>query len=281
MSGKLKVGVLISGRGSNLQALIDASRSADYPAEIVLVVSNVADAFGLSRAKAASIPTSVIDHKKYKTRESFDEAVDGRLREAGVGLICLAGFMRIFSDAFVRKWEGRLINIHPSLLPDFKGTHVHERVIAAGVKLSGCTVHYVTPELDSGPIIAQSKVPVLPGDTPDALAERVLEAEHKLYPEALKRVAVDEQLRFAIANRRLIGLKYSGSVRVVEPHDYGVQKGVPRLLGYQQSPVRSGWRLFDLAKVEACSILAETFAGSRGDAHQRHHNWDTIYARVA
>src|SRR5688572_5780311 len=245
MSAKLKVGVLIPGRGSNLQALIDACRSADYPAEIVLVTSNVADAFGLERAKAASIPTAVIDHRKHKSRESFDDAVDTLLRKAGVELICLAGFMRVLSDAFVRKWERRLINIHPSLLPDFKGTHVHERVIAAGATVSGCTVHYVTPELDSGPIIAQSKVPVLPGDTPDALAQRVLGAEHRLYPEALKLVALDEHLRFAIANRRLIGLKYSGSVRVVEPHDYGVQKGVPRLLGYQQSTVSSGWRLFD------------------------------------
>lgn len=191
MSAKLKVGVLISGRGSNLQALIDASQSADYPAEIALVVSNVADAQGLERAKAASIPTAVIDHARYPSREAFDEAVDTRLREASVELICLAGFMRILSDTFVRKWEGRMINIHPSLLPAFKGTHVHEQAIAAGVKISGCTVHYVTPELDSGPIILQLPVLVLPDDTPESLAASVLEVEHQAYPLALKEVAAE------------------------------------------------------------------------------------------
>jgi phosphoribosylglycinamide formyltransferase-1 len=188
MSAKRKVGVLISGRGSNLQALIDASRSMGYPASIVLVISNVGDAGGLDRAKAASIPTAVIDHARYPSRESFDQAMDARLREAQVELICLAGFMRILSDGFVKQWQGRMINIHPSLLPSFRGTHVHERVIAAGAKTSGCTVHFVVPELDSGPIIAQSAVPVLSSDTPSALAERVLEEEHKLYPLALKRV---------------------------------------------------------------------------------------------
>jgi phosphoribosylglycinamide formyltransferase-1 len=188
MSAKTKVGVLISGRGSNLEAIIDACRAPDYPAEIVLVISNVAGAQGLARAHAASLPTAVIDHKLHASRESFDEAIDARLREAGVELVCLAGFMRILSDAFVRKWQGRLINIHPSLLPRFRGTHVHERVIAAGARTSGCTVHFVVPELDSGPIIAQSAVPVLEGDTPETLAARVLDEEHKLYPLALRRV---------------------------------------------------------------------------------------------
>jgi phosphoribosylglycinamide formyltransferase-1 len=188
MSAKRKVGVLISGRGSNLQALIDASRSTDYPAAIVLVISNVANAKGLERAKTASIPTAVIDHARYPSREAFDRAMDARLREAGVEFICLAGFMRILSDPFVKQWRGRLINIHPSLLPSFKGTQVHERVIAAAAKVSGCTVHFVVPELDSGPIIAQSVVPVLDGDTSETLAARVLEEEHKLYPLALRRV---------------------------------------------------------------------------------------------
>lgn len=188
MSTKRKVGVLISGRGSNLQALIDASQATDYPAAIVLVISNIADAPGLERAKAVSIPTAVIDHTRYPSREAFDQAVDARLREAGVEVICLAGFMRILSDAFVKQWQGRMINIHPSLLPSFKGTRVHERVIAGGAKVSGCTVHFVVPELDSGPIIAQSVVPVLDGDTPEILAARVLEEEHKLYPLALRRV---------------------------------------------------------------------------------------------
>jgi phosphoribosylglycinamide formyltransferase-1 len=194
MSAKRKVGVLISGRGSNLQALIDASRSADYPAEIVLVISNVGDARGLERAKAASIGTAVIDHTRYSSREAFDQAIDARLREAGVELICLAGFMRILSDGFVKQWHGRMINIHPSLLPSFKGTQVHERVIAAGAKVSGCTVHFVVPQLDSGPIIAQSVVPVLDGDTPESLSTRVLKEEHKLYPLALSRV-IEGQIR--------------------------------------------------------------------------------------
>ena len=188
MSAKRKVSVLISGRGSNLQALIEASRNADYPGEIVLVLSTVADAKGLERARAASIPTAVIDHSRYPSREAFDQAMDARLSEAGAELVCLAGFMRILTDEFVRRWRGRMINIHPSLLPSFKGTHVHEQVIASGEKISGCTVHFVVPELDSGPIIAQSAVPVLESDTPQALATRVLEEEHKLYPLALKRV---------------------------------------------------------------------------------------------
>jgi phosphoribosylglycinamide formyltransferase-1 len=189
MSGKLQVGVLISGRGSNLKALVDACSDADFPAKIVIVISNVANAGGLTYAKDASIPSKIIAHKEFPSREAFDAAVDAALRQAGVGLVCEAGFMRIHSDGFVRKWLGKIINIHPSLLPAFKGTHVHEQVIAAGVKLSGCTVHYVTPELDSGPIIGQREVPVMEGDTPDSLAARVLEAEHKLYPLVLKRIA--------------------------------------------------------------------------------------------
>ncbi len=189
MSSKLKVGALISGRGSNLQALIRAASADDFPAEIVLVISNVVDAQGLKHAERAGIATAVIDHKGYQSRESFDAQIDERLRQAGAELICLAGFMRILSDDFVRKWEGHVINIHPSLLPAFKGTHVHEQVIAAGAKSSGCTVHYVIPELDSGPIIAQAEVPVLAGDTPETLAARVLETEHKLYPMALRWIA--------------------------------------------------------------------------------------------
>jgi len=189
---KLKLGVLISGRGSNLQALIDACARPDYPAEIVLVLSNVADAQGRARAKTASIPTAVLDHRTYSNRESFDDAVDALLKKAGVELICLAGFMRILSDKFVRAWLGRLINIHPSLLPAFKGTNVHERVIASGERISGCTVHYVIPELDAGPNIAQAEVPVLEDDTPETLAARVLEAEHSTYPLAVRWIAEDK-----------------------------------------------------------------------------------------
>jgi phosphoribosylglycinamide formyltransferase-1 len=189
MSAKLKVGVLISGRGSNLKALIDACAAKDFRAEIVLVISNIANAGGLAHARAARIPAAVVSHSDYASRDAFDAALDKRLREAGVEFICLAGFMRILSDAFVRAWEGKMINIHPSLLPAFKGTEVHERVLAAHEKKSGCTVHYVVPELDSGPTLQQAEVPVLPGDTPDTLAARVLEAEHKLYPQALNLIA--------------------------------------------------------------------------------------------
>ena len=189
MSAKLKVAVLISGRGSNLQALIDACADAKFPAQIVLVISNVADTQGLERARSAGIPTEIIAHAGYDRRETFDAAMDASLAKAGAELICLAGFMRILSDGFVRKWQGRLINIHPSLLPAFKGTHVHEQAIDAGVKISGCTVHYVTSELDSGPAIAQAAVAVREDDTPESLAKRVLDAERRLYPSALRLIA--------------------------------------------------------------------------------------------
>jgi phosphoribosylglycinamide formyltransferase-1 len=188
-ASRLKIAVLISGRGSNLKALIEASATPDYPAEIALVISNVADAGGLAHARAAAIPTAIVPHKDYPSREAFDSAIEKRLVESGAELVCLAGFMRILSDDFVRSWQGRLINIHPSLLPDYKGTHVHERVLAAGEPVSGCTVHYVIPELDSGPTILQATVPVKPGDTPDSLAARVLEAEHMLYPQAVRMIA--------------------------------------------------------------------------------------------
>lgn len=189
MSAKLRVGVLISGRGSNLKSLIDACASPDFPAEIVLVLSNVADAGGLDHAAAAGIPSKVIPHKSFSSREDFDAALDSALRGTDVQLVCNAGFMRIHSAGFVRRWEGRIVNIHPSLLPAFKGTHVHEQVLAAGVPISGCTVHFVTPELDSGPIILQAEVPVIDGDTPGTLAARVLAKEHELYPRALRLIA--------------------------------------------------------------------------------------------
>jgi phosphoribosylglycinamide formyltransferase-1 len=185
-----KVGVLISGRGSNLGALIAAQR-AEGAYRIVLVISNVEGADGLARAEAAGIATLVIPHKG-KTREDFDAELDAALRAADVDLVCLAGFMRILSDGFARAWEGRLINIHPSLLPAYKGTRVHERVIEAGEALSGASVHFVVPELDAGPVIAQASVPVHPGDSPEALAARVLEVEHSLYPAALRLLAEDK-----------------------------------------------------------------------------------------
>lgn len=195
MSARAKVGVLISGRGSNLKSLIAACADPKFPAEIVLVISNVADAGGLAHASNAGIATKVIPHKPFPSREAFDSAIDAALNDAGVDVVCEAGFMRIHSETFVRKWQGRIINIHPSLLPAFKGTHVHEQAIAAGVKMAGCTVHFVAAEVDSGQIIAQSAVPVLEGDTPETLAARVLEEEHKLYPLAL-RLVIEERVRF-------------------------------------------------------------------------------------
>ena len=178
-----RIGVLISGRGSNLGALIAAQKDAPY--KIVLVISNIEGAYGLTRASEAGIATKVISHKG-KSREAFDGELDMALRAAGVEIVCLAGFMRILSDGFARAWEGKLINIHPSLLPAYKGTQVHERVIAARESQSGASVHFVVPELDAGPVIAQATVPVHADDSPDALAARVLAVEHKLYPEALR-----------------------------------------------------------------------------------------------
>jgi phosphoribosylglycinamide formyltransferase-1 len=189
MTSRARVGVLISGRGSNLQALIDASAEPDFPARIVCVISNVPDVEGLRRAERARISAHVIQHGTYASRESFDMAMDLVLREAKVDFVCLAGFMRVLSGRFVENWKGRLVNIHPSLLPAFKGLSVHTRVLAAGARISGCTVHFVVSELDSGPIIAQAAVPVLLDDTEDALAARTLAAEHKLYPLAMRLLA--------------------------------------------------------------------------------------------
>jgi phosphoribosylglycinamide formyltransferase-1 len=189
MTNKKRVAVLISGRGSNLKSLIEAARAPDYPAQIALVVSNKEDAGGLALAREAGIATQVISHKLFGSREEFDAAIDAALTEAKIALVAEAGFMRIHSEWFATKWAGKLLNIHPSLLPAFPGIHVHQQALDAGVKISGCTVHFLTPELDSGPIIAQAAVPVLPGDTADTLAARILAEEHKLYPAALRLVA--------------------------------------------------------------------------------------------
>ncbi|WP_188260573.1 phosphoribosylglycinamide formyltransferase [Azospirillum tabaci] len=186
----LKVGVLISGRGSNLQALIDACAAPDFPADIALVLSNKADAYGLERAASAGVPVAVVSHRDFPgDKRAFEEAMDARLRDAGVELVCLAGFMRLLSPWFVERWHDRMINIHPSLLPSFKGLDTHQRALDAGVRFHGCTVHYVRTEMDEGPIIAQAAVPVLPGDDADRLSARVLEAEHRLYPQALRLIA--------------------------------------------------------------------------------------------
>lgn len=186
---RVRTAILISGRGSNMQALIDACADPEFPAEIALAISNAEGAGGLERAKKAGIAAKVISHKGFASRDAFDAELDKTLRDAKIEIVCLAGFMRILSDGFARQWEGRLLNIHPSLLPAFKGVHVHERVLAAGMKTSGCTVHFVVPELDSGPVIEQATVPVMPGDTPETLAARVLIEEHRIYPHALRLVA--------------------------------------------------------------------------------------------
>ena len=188
---KLKVGVLISGRGSNMAALIRAAQSADYHAEIACVVSNREDAGGLEAARKAGIPTAVISHRGYPDRETFDRDVSAALEKHGVGLVALAGFMRIQSAWFPERWAGRQINIHPSLLPAFPGLHVQRQALDAGVRLSGCTVHFVTPALDSGPIIAQAAVPVLAGDTEETLSARILRQEHRLYPLVVRWFAED------------------------------------------------------------------------------------------
>jgi len=186
---RVRTAVLLSGRGSNLKSLIAACAKPDFPAEIVLVISNVEGAGGLAIAHDAGIATKAIPHKPFPSREAFDAEIDAALNAAHVELVCEAGFMRIHSAWFAKQWEGRILNIHPSLLPKFPGVKVHEQVLAAHETESGATVHFLTAELDSGPIVAQAKVPVLAGDTPETLAARVLEAEHTLYPEALRMVA--------------------------------------------------------------------------------------------
>jgi phosphoribosylglycinamide formyltransferase-1 len=185
----LKIAVLISGSGSNLQALIDASRRPDFGAEIGLVLSNREDAFGLVRARDAALPAEVISHRDYHDRDSFDAALDAALRASGAELVCLAGFMRILGASFVARWQDRLLNIHPSLLPAFKGLNVHQRVLDAGVRLTGCTVHYVRAAVDAGPIVVQGAVPVLPNDTAESLEARVHEVEHRCYPLAVSLIA--------------------------------------------------------------------------------------------
>lgn len=180
-----RVAVLISGNGSNLQALIDAACAGDYPAEISLVISNKSDAFGLTRAERAGVPNRVISHRDFSSREAFDRAMHEELTSHRIEIVCLAGFMRLLSPWFVRQWEGRMLNIHPSLLPDFKGGHAICDALAAGVKETGCTVHLVTEEMDAGPVLMQARVPVFSGDTEESLAQRIHAEEHRIYPQAL------------------------------------------------------------------------------------------------
>lgn len=190
MSQRKKTAILISGRGSNMGALIAAALKPDYPAEIALVVSNVPDAPGLARAAEFGIATAVVDHKAYPgDREGFERALDETLKSHGIELVALAGFMRLLTPYLVNAWSNRMINIHPALLPSFKGLATHERALEEGVKLHGATVHFVSAEMDDGPMIIQGAVPVLDDDTPETLGKRVLEVEHQIYPKALALVA--------------------------------------------------------------------------------------------
>jgi phosphoribosylglycinamide formyltransferase-1 len=189
MTTRKRVAVLISGRGSNMQALVEAARAPDYPAEIALVISNRPDAPGLAWAKAQGVPALGFDHRRYESREHFEGQLQSVLDLSKIDIVALAGFMRLMTPGFVERWRDRMINIHPSLLPAFKGLHTHERVLETGARISGCTVHFVRAEMDDGPIIGQAAVPVLPADTAETLAGRVLTAEHRLYPHALALVA--------------------------------------------------------------------------------------------
>jgi phosphoribosylglycinamide formyltransferase 1 len=209
----VKLGVLISGRGSNLQALIDACREPGFPAEIALVVSNRPGAQGLARAEAAGIPGIVVDHRAHPDRESFERALDRELRAAGVELVCLAGFMRLLTGWLVERWHDRLVNIHPSLLPAFPGLDTHRRALEAGVRFSGCTVHFVRAEMDDGPILVQGATAVLPGDTPDTLAARVLELEHRCYPLAVRLIA-EGRVRIEERQVRIAGARGCGIMAV-------------------------------------------------------------------
>ena len=183
----MNVAALISGRGSNLRALLDAAATPGFPAGIALVLSNVPDAGGLALARARGIPALCIDHRPFgRDRAAHEAAVQAALLDHGIGTVCLAGYMRLLTPFLVAEWAGRMLNVHPSLLPAFPGLHTHARALKAGVKLHGCTVHLVTNEMDAGPILAQAAVPVLPGDTEDTLAARVLAQEHRIYPEALR-----------------------------------------------------------------------------------------------
>lgn len=202
-----KLAVLISGRGSNLQSLIDAAQGPDYPAEIALVISNRADAAGLERAARAGVPAKVIDHRAFGKgdvgRSGFETALAAALDESAADYVCLAGFMRLLTAEFVNRFEERILNIHPSLLPAFRGLNVHEAMIAAGVKIAGCTVHLVTAGMDEGPIIGQAAVPVVAGDTPQSLAERILAEEHRLYP-ACVRLVCEGRIRLADGKATLV-----------------------------------------------------------------------------
>lgn len=204
-----RTAILISGRGSNMRSLVAAAKAQDFPAEIALVLSNVGDAAGLEFASGEGIATKVVEHKSFAGREPFERAMQAVLEAHGIELVCLAGFMRLLSPWFVEHWRGRMLNVHPALLPSYRGLHTHERALADGVKIHGATVHFVVPEMDAGPIIAQAAVAVRGDDTPETLAARVLEQEHRIYPRALalaaSGAAVVEGERVAIAGEPAVG----------------------------------------------------------------------------
>jgi phosphoribosylglycinamide formyltransferase 1 len=189
VSPRVRTAVLISGRGSNMGALIEAARSPGFSAEIVLVLSDDPSAAGLSLAHSLGVAAEAVDFRAYADKPAFEEALHARLTSASIDIVCLAGFMRVLSPSFVERWRGRMLNIHPSLLPSLRGLHTHERALAQGLIEHGCTVHLVTAELDAGPILLQARVPILPGDAVDALAARVLKEEHRIYPQALDEFA--------------------------------------------------------------------------------------------
>jgi len=228
-----RVAILISGRGSNMAALIQASKDPAYPAQVVLVISNRPNATGIERARAAGVPTAVIDHTWFKDRESFEQQLQSLLEAHNIEIVCLAGFMRLLTPSFVDRWKGKLLNVHPALLPAFKGLHTHERALQAGVALHGATVHFVVPEMDSGPILARVPIRVRPNDTPDSLAARVLRIEHRIYTAALKSVAegrvsivdghcqvdgepINDRVLFVINNRRRADFRESSAQTLLD-----------------------------------------------------------------
>jgi phosphoribosylglycinamide formyltransferase 1 len=212
---KRRVAILISGRGSNMTALIAAAQMPDFPAEIALVASNRPDAAGIAAAHAAGIATAIVDHTAFgKDREAFEAALERELQARRIDIVCLAGFMRLLTPALVSRWQARMLNVHPALLPSFKGLDTHARALAAGVKVHGATVHFVTPEMDSGPIVAQGAIAVRDDDTPDTLAARVLAIEHEIYPRALRLVA-EGRVRLEDGRCRIAGADTAGAKLVV------------------------------------------------------------------
>ncbi|GEO79997.1 phosphoribosylglycinamide formyltransferase [Pararhodospirillum oryzae] len=212
-----RVAVLISGRGSNMEALIEACATPGFPATLVSVVSNRPEAPGLAKARAAGLSTTVIDHRAHADRPAFEEALHAHLVDVGAELVCLAGFMRLLTAGFVERWQDRMLNIHPSLLPSFKGLHTHERALEAGVRVHGCTVHLVRPDMDNGPILAQAALAIAPDDTPDSLAARVLTLEHRIYPLALRLMA-EGRVR-VVDGRALVDGAASPATTLINPRD--------------------------------------------------------------